>query len=234
MAELVVVVPTRGRPERAAELLETCRRTCTADTSIMLAVDDNDPTLEDRYRVLVAPGVSLLHVTEPAGHVRAINAGAEAAVVDGAWAVAKLDDDHRPRTRGWDSMMLAALRELGSGIVYANDLFQGAALATAAAMSSDIITALGFMAPPTLQHLYCDDFWRDLGRAADCLRYLPGVIVEHLHPLAGKAAMDEGYVRVNDPERYRADNTAYVAYQADRFERDVETVRRLREVTACP
>ncbi len=45
-----------------------------------------------------------------------------------------------------------------------------------------------------------DNYWRDLGTAAGCLTYLPDAIVEHLHPSAGKAALDEGYGRVNAPE----------------------------------
>jgi hypothetical protein len=35
--------------------------------------------------------------------------------------------------------------------------------------------------------------------------YLPDVIIEHLHPAAGKAEMDEGYARVNQPKWYEED-----------------------------
>jgi hypothetical protein len=123
--------------------------------------------------------------------------------------------------------MLAALRELGTGIVYGNDLYQGEALPTAPAMTADIVRTLGFMAPPTLRHLYCDNFWLDLGKAAECLRYLPNVVIEHMHPAAGKAQWDEGYRRANAPAQYQRDGDAYREYLAGSFVDDVEKVRRL-------
>jgi hypothetical protein len=90
-----------------------------------------------------------------------------------------MGDDHFPRTHGWDQAYLDALRELGTGIVYGNDLLQGHRLPTQCAMTADIVRRWGYMALPTLRHMYVDNFWRDLGNAADCLRYLPEVVVEH-------------------------------------------------------
>ena len=91
-------------------------------------------------------------------------------------------------------------------------------------MTADIVRALGHMAPPALTHLYVDNYWRDLGRACRCLTYLPVVVVEHLHPLAGKATWDEGYRRVNDRAMYDKDAAAYQAYWLEFGQRDVEAV----------
>lgn len=228
MPDLVVVVPSRGRPARAAELASVCASMCTADTVLLVAVDADDPTAP-QYCAPAGTTVFFTHVPEPAGHVGAINWAAEQALRDfDPFAIAKLDDDHRPRTTGWDARYLEALRELGTGIVYGNDLLQGARLPTAPAITADIVQALGFMAPPQLQHLYCDDYWRDLGRAAGCLRYLPDVVVEHMHPTAGKADMDAGYRRVNDPGQYRRDGDAYRRYTEERLADDVRAVQALR------
>jgi hypothetical protein len=41
---------------------------------------------------------------------------------------------------------------------------------------------------------------------------LPNVIIEHLHPIAGKAEMDEGYARVNQPKWYEEDLLALQKY----------------------
>lgn len=180
-------------------------------------------------------GTTVFFTWSPAdsGHVGAINWGAARALADlKPFAVAKLDDDHRPRTVGWDTAYLEALRELGTGIVYGNDLLQGERLPTAPAMTANIVQALGFMAPPTLRHLYCDNFWHDLGDAANCLRYLPGAVVEHMHPAAGKAQMDDGYRLANSPERYRDDGVAYEAYRAGQFLMDVAKVQALQAVKA--
>lgn len=65
------------------------------------------------------------------------------------------------------------------------------------------------MVPADVEHLYCDNAIKDLGEQADCLRYLPDVLIEHMHPVAGKAPMDAGYQRVNRREQYRTDRLAY-------------------------
>lgn len=224
MAELVVVIPSRRRPAAVAELAQQCQRTCTADTVLLVVVDQDDPTLPE-YQ---APAGTTVHFTwapPDSGHVGAINWGASVAL-DGfaPYAIAKLDDDHRPRTHGWDSLLLAELRDMGTGIAYGNDLLQGKNLPTAPVISADIVTALGYMGPPSLRHLYVDNFWAELGAQAECLRYAPNVIVEHLHPIAGKAEWDEGYRRANAPEAYEQDSAAYEAFVATTLAADVAKV----------
>jgi hypothetical protein len=228
MPDLVIVCPSRGRPEAMAELAEACAKTCTADTVLLVVVDTDDVTLP-QYQAPVDTQVFFAWASPDSGHVGAINFGARKALAEfDPFAIAKLDDDHRPRTVGWDSQLLDALRDMGTGIAYGNDLFQGRALPTAPVLTADIVRALGFMAPPTLRHLYCDNFWRDLGVKADALRYLPEVVVEHLHPAAGKSEWTEGHQRVNTPQAYERDSAAYQTYLAASFDADVAKVRALR------
>lgn len=230
MPDLVVIVPSRGRPQAAADLARRCAATCTADTVLLVVVDADDPDLPS-YQAPAGTQVFFAWAPAASGHVGAINFGAARALEEfQPFAVAKLDDDHRPRTKGWDTKLLAALHELGTGIAYGNDLLQGQRLPTAPAMTADIVQALGYMGPPELGHLYVDDFWRDLGVEAGCLRYLPGVVIEHLHPLAGKAAVDEGYLRANDPAQFRRDGVAYETYKAGRFAGDVAKVKALGSI----
>lgn len=233
MADLVVVVPSRGRPGQAAALADACAQTCTADTWLIVAVDADDPTLPDYDAAMVGRPHAFVHTVEtPGGHVAAINAGAREALnwKTPTYALAKLDDDHMPRTYAWDAMMLAALDAMGgTGIVYPNDLLQGENLPTAPVISADIVRALGYMAPPCLTHLYCDNWWKALGDAAGCIRYLPEVIVEHRHPTAGKAPWDAGYARANDPAQYQRDGHAYGRHLADgAFADEVAKVKALR------
>jgi hypothetical protein len=228
MPDLVVVVPSRGRPKAVAELAQQCAKTCTADTVLLVVVDTDDPTLPE-YQAPDGTQVFFTWAPPDSGHVGAINWGAERALEDfHPFAIGKLDDDHRPRSKGWDADLLAALRELRTGIAYANDLLQGQNLPTAPVITADIIQALGFMAPPVLRHLYCDNFWRDLGEQADCLRYLPAAVVEHMHPIAGKAPMDDGYRRANAPEQFSTDGAAYETYKREGLAGDVAKVRALR------
>lgn len=230
MPDLVVVVPSRGRPEAAQELAESFEQTCTADTSLLIAVDDDDPLLED----YTTPPPRFRQVTVLTQFTKTMNEALNRAAcflmtpAGSPFAIAFMGDDHRPRTRGWDEQYLAALRELGTGLVYGDDLLQGERLPTQVAMTSDIVRALGYMAPPELNHMYVDNFWVSLGRTADCIRYLPEVVVEHVHPAAGKAKWDANYNRVNNSTTFEHDRLAFEVYAADRFDADVAKVKALR------
>ena len=252
MSDLSVVIPSRGRPHAVAEVVEAFRETCTAATQIVLVVDHDDPDRDayvqavtdahlrevpdvtafgGRERVYIAPRSTVRQVviSHGANMAEALNIGVQHAL-DG-FAVGFMGDDHRPRTKGWDTAYLEALKDLGSGIVYGDDLFQREQLPTQMAMTTDIVRTLGWMTPPGLRHMYLDNFWRDLGAAAGCLRYLPRVVVEHMHPLhpsGAKAAVDDGYRRVNAPEMYEHDRQAYRRYVGERFRQDVAAVRALR------
>jgi hypothetical protein len=224
--DLAIIVPTRGRPDAARELAQVFADTTTGHSAIVFVVDQTDPKLEE-YHEKVPPFADLI-VRDTNGMVPALNTVAGWLADDGGvFAIGFMGDDHRPRTTGWDEAYLEALRELGTGIVYGNDLFQGANLPTQCAMTSNIIRKLGFMAPPNLQHLYVDNFWRDLGNECGMLRYLPDVVVEHMHPFAGKAEMDEGYRRVNAPEVNAKDASAYSEWRDKHFAECVEGVREL-------
>lgn len=227
MPDLIIIVPSRGRPAAAADLLDAFNATCTADTELLFALDDDDPTRHDyptRTPQWVGPNRSMVEALNNAagGYVSGLLG------MDPPFAIGFQGDDHRPRTKGWDTAYLAALRELGTGIVYGDDLLQRQNLPTQCAMTADIVQALGFMAPPTLHHMYVDNFWRELGKNADCLRYLPDVVVEHLHPVAQKAAWDDGYQRVNAPTVYARDADAFRQYLQHDMAAAADAVRQLR------
>jgi hypothetical protein len=104
-------------------------------------------------------------------------------------------------------------------MAYGNDLLQGERLPTMIAMTSDIVKALDGMVPPKMKHLYLDNFWKKLGQDLGALTYLDHVIVEHMHPIAGKAEWDEGYKEVNATEIYSFDALAYQNYiQSEAYE----------------
>jgi hypothetical protein len=226
MPDLVVIVPSRGRPHTVAELVEAFKETCTADTVLLFAVDLSDETWPG-YERAVESGLSrTFAVRSPSTSMGEALQLAVQFVLGNDWdpvAVAFMGDDHRPRTKGWDRAYLDALAAR-PGIVYGDDQFQGERLPTQCAMSASVVRALGHMAPPVLQHLYLDNYWRTLGQAAGCLTYLPDVVVEHVHPVAGKAQWDEGYARVNRPELYEADRAAFEQYWAAHGARDLRAV----------
>jgi hypothetical protein len=88
-------------------------------------------------------------------------------------------------------------------------------------MTSDIPLELGFFTLPRLQHLYADNFWLDLGKGLDRITYLPDVVIEHMHPGAGKAAHDEGYEFSGNYRLDQQDKKAYAKYCKEELADDV-------------
>ena len=221
---LCVIVPSRGRPAGVAALRRAWTET-DAVAHLTVAVDRDDP--ECGAYLAVGGDIVLGARLRMAGTLNKV-------ALERATRyryIGFMGDDHRPRSAGWDDEIRETLQEMGTGIVYGDDLLQGKKLPTAVFMTSNIIRALGYMALPGLIHLYLDNFWLDLGTTADVLRYLPDVVIEHMHPTNGKAPMDAGYAEVNDPAMYAADAETYVTYRRSRrFGADVDKVRALANV----
>jgi hypothetical protein len=233
MADLVVVVPSRGRPKAAHELRDAFEATCVLDTKLVFAIDLRDAEgiyeypFDDRATTWWSESTTMVEALNMRVH-ELLNGDMDEGLVSPPFAVGFMGDDHRPRIRGWDEQYVDTLRELGTGIVYGDDLLQGRRLPTQCAMTSDIVRALGYMAPPSLTHMYVDNFWLALGEQAQCIKYLPEVVVEHRHPVAGKAQWDEGYKRVNDPGVFAKDEAAFAEYCRTSLLGDVQKVQALR------
>lgn len=221
---LTVLVPTRGRPNNLAELWTAFTETCTGETRLLACVDDDDPELPEYKRIHEAAceagtagraDLQFLMLIGP--RLRLGGTLNMVAPYQATWAdyLGFQGDDHRPRTVGWDVAYMDALAALGTGLVYGNDLIQGETLPTQVAMTSDIVLATGHMVPPGSTHLFLDDAWLALGRALDAITYLPDVVVEHCHPIAGRVAWDPGYAECNTDALMDTDRAVFQTWQAE-------------------
>ena len=100
---------------------------------------------------------------------------------------------------------------------------------TQVAFTTDIAKALGAMCDPSFDHLCVDVVWKDLGDAIGRIKYLPDVIVEHMHYLNKKSRRDKAYLAVNNPMIARHDANAYDVYKQGQFHEDVKKLKRLVE-----
>lgn len=218
MADLMVVIPSRGRPGNVARLMQAWRDTGAFEVaSCRIDVDADDPEFRG-YQALAEelPEGARIAI----GHRwRSLVWKLNRAARQEQWqwfALGFMGDDHLPRTDQWAQRYLAELASMGTGIVYGDDGYQHENTPTQWAMTADIVRALGGrMVSAPVEHLYCDDAVRDLGRQANCLRYLPDVMIEHMHPSAGKAERDPQYVRVNSRTQYALDKPAYLRWRAE-------------------
>lgn len=212
-APLAVIVPTRGRPGNAARLAAAFRETDTLNAVPVFVADHDDPELLAYRQLLDSGAIPRLMVFNHSGSMCAALNHAAVRYADLYEAVGFMGDDHLPRTTGWDGRVLDALDSLEPRVVYGNDLLQGPALPTAVFLQSRMVRAMHMMAPYEMRHLYLDNFWKELGERLNGLVYLDDVIIEHLHPVNGKAEWDEGYRRVNAREVDSTDRQAWTEYR---------------------
>lgn len=221
MRDLLIVTPTRQRPDSARRLAAAVRDTATAGTVLMLAVDDDDPSYGDGVEgaeIIRGPRRSCVQWS----NLIAAEHG------PGYRAVASLGDDHVPETPGWDTALLAAIDAMGgTGIAYGDDALQGQNLPTAPVVSSDIVAALGWLFLPQMRHFFCDNAWKDIAQGAGCLAWLPGVVVRHLHCCNGTAPHDAVYA--SEEPAMEPDRATYEAWRdhPDGMAADVAKVRAL-------
>jgi len=212
--KMCVVVPSRGRPENADRLAKAFKDTNT-EADLYFVIDNDDPKWDEYAK---NKNLQLLPAdNKTGGCANSLNTGAVYLCDYSNYPLYDyfvfMGDDHIPRTQNWDQAFIQALG-INTGIVYGDDLLQGANLPTAFGMSRDLVVELQGMTFPGCVHLFFDNFVKQLGLDLNYLKYLPDVIIEHLHPVAGKAEMDEGYVRVNQPKWYEKDLLALQQYLA--------------------
>lgn len=230
--DLLVIIPTRGRPQAVMALVRAWHETgATAD--LLFAVDNDDPEL-DAYKREAAKFMKGGQVRFVFGMRLRLCGTLNQQAVKAAKKyqyLAFMGDDHRPRPAAmpWDARIRECLSG-GPGIVYGNDLLQGENMATAVAMTSDIVDTLGYMAPPALVHLCLDLVWLDWGRGIQRITYLDDMVIEHLHPANGKAELDAGYEEVNSDAMVSADSAAYYDYRDNGgLDTDLTKLRKLIE-----
>lgn len=231
MTELAAIVPTRGRPHGFTELVGAIHDTATSKIRVIGCVDDDDPT-RDQYEVPGPPSVDLW-----IGPRRTLSGWTNYAAAlllksdDPPRYLASLGDDHRPRTPGWDLRLIEAIEALSApGIAYGDDLAQGPQLCTAWVVSAEVVRVVGWMMLPTCEHMYVDNAVLELGRASARIVYRPDVVIEHLHPVAGKSGWDDTYRETNTAQRYAADLAAFEAWKRGGLAADVEKLLTVRGV----
>jgi hypothetical protein len=231
MRDILVITPSRSRPQRLKEMLQACLSLSTAQTDIAVGVDLDQV---NEYADVGIHDERVFWFTDPRDTLAGwTNTIAAKPVFKGRYrAYASLGDDHVPKTPGWDSRLLAAIDAMGgTGIAYGDDRLMGKDLPTAPVVSADIVEALGWMCLPCCEHMCVDVAWKEIGLAAGCLAYVPEVIIEHVHWCNNGAPMDETYAAAEAVKE--ADRERYAAWERDGMAADVDKVKALMEARAA-
>ena len=123
----------------------------------------------------------------------------------------------------WESRFIDVLEDFPVGMVYGNDLVHNGRLATHPLIRSSMIKAVGFYGCPAVEHNFFDNYWMAVSQAFGACFYLSNVIMEHNHPIVGKAASDEISVKIYS--LLESDQVKYNEYMSASFTGDLNKFR---------
>jgi glycosyltransferase involved in cell wall biosynthesis len=197
MPELSILVPVLRRPHRVKPVMESIRK-ATPDAQVFFLCDPDDE--EEIEAVLSHPEADFL---APGGRYSAkINLGVTLTEAPLLFFGADDLEFHE----GWFEAAKEKLTK-GIGVVATNDLCNARVmrgeLATHPLVTREY-TKLGTIDDPTkvlhegYEHEYVDREFSETAQHRNAFAYAEDAIVEHLHPLVGKAPNDELYDRIWD------------------------------------
>jgi hypothetical protein len=215
--EILIIVPSRSgnsmRYPNVDRFIKNWKLNSEGFSDLCIALDDDDD-----FKYPRRDGV----IYEVNPRVRMIPTLNQVAVKykDEYKYIAFFGDDHVIQTK-WESEFIEFFKSNNNvGIAYANDLLQGERLPTAVCLTSNIVDALGYMVPTNLVHMYADNFWLDLGRELNMIKYFDHVIFEHIHPDNGKAVRDSQY----------ADAASVAPYDQQQYQLYIQSEQRIIDI----
>src|SRR3954464_14560485 len=102
-----LLIPSRGRPDDAAQAAGSAIQKASSDVVVMVVVDEDDPRLTDyeeqsvrgEFAVLITPKSSRRGIVDP------LNTAANLLASKGSEYIGFMGDDHRVRTQSWDDIV---------------------------------------------------------------------------------------------------------------------------------
>lgn len=230
LADLAVLVPSRGRPENLWRLMCAVHRTAKGNTHVIAGVDQDDPDL-DKYIALRDDLLPFDDIIVTSNQRRNLVSWTNhlAHIVRGEYRyLASLGDDMVPRTQGWDVKLTGAIEEDfgGTGFSYPWDGVRDD-IPEVYVLSANIEEALGWVMLPELNHWYNDNVIADLGHGARCIRQLRGVVIDHLNVGTGRAQIDQ--TAIDQGQKIEEDKKLYYEwFRSDQRFKDIQTIKDLR------
>jgi SAM-dependent methyltransferase len=124
----------------------------------------------------------------------------------------------------WESEFVNFMSKEDYALAYANDLVHiDGSLPTHPFVTSNMVTALGFFGCPAIGHHYLDNFWIDMAREVGAFKFFPEIIMEHFHPMVGKAPEDQMYYDIES--KFGENNLRYREYKKNEFWKDVQKIK---------
>jgi len=219
----VVVLPSRSRPENLSRTLESVLEK-TASSDILVAID------EDQQDLYTSRLEGVIYDIGPAPQHIGVNAKLNRLANQLKdeydyllWAA----DDTLIKTNKWDTLLIKAISDIRYGISHPEENTHDQRLLPSNGTCFDlrIVRTLGYLAPPTLKHLYIDNFWKRLGTDLGSIRFVPKVKIDHIHFTKDINLFDPLYAATNSRNRYEQDKQSFDIYLDHQLKHDLAKLR---------
>lgn len=208
MKKILIILPSKARPEKVEKFYSTWRQTTDGYSDIITCLDDDDVTIKQYKKY-----PDIMMSIGKGGSVCGVYNRAFELYPDYKYYYL-VADDIRFRSTHWEEAFIEKLEKNGGkGICYGNDLMFMKELSTAPFISGNIVRALGHLALPGLWHMWVDRYWYEIGKGLNKLFYFPDLIMEHIHYKVGKSEADPLYLSFNTKKVYEHDKNIFLEWE---------------------
>lgn len=196
-----LLIPTRKRPDNMQRVVDSAFKKANKPSEIEVIFyidnDDNESTkkigkLGNWPQVGYVPGERIVL----------------SQMWNECWKVATADigmhcgDDVVFITQGWDNIIYQAFQEVSDKIMFAygrDGIVDSDELGTHGFIHRNWVETVGYFVPPYFSWCYNDTWLTDVSKKIGRLKYIPELLIEHLHPAhqSKKIAMDSTYLEAS-------------------------------------
>lgn len=180
---VLVKFPSRGRPERCAQVLREMHERQTDAVTYLLSLDTDDPKLPQYTNTIEGMDVNTV-VGHSTDKVSAINRDVNECGIE--WDVLVVaSDDMWPVVDGWDEVIRGDMSEHFpdlDGMLWYSDGHTHDKLYTMPIMGRRYYRRFGYVYNPAYRSFFCDDEMMAIAKAHDKVKYIDRVLFEHRHP----------------------------------------------------
>lgn len=196
---IALLCPTRGRPDRFGQMLESALKTAKDKFEVLAYLDDDDPRRHEYYNYYAVfhhgPRIGL----GPAYEYLRLRCNADLMML--------CADDIIFRTEHWDQHVRDATPPDLKCVISFDD--KGIKPEDGHPfIGRGFIEKLGCITHPDLSHSHVDSWPVGIAKRAKVFKRLP-IVIQHMHPKNENAEMDDTY-RDNDLNLRRSDGEAFV------------------------
>lgn len=179
--KILWICPSRNRPEKLQTMIDSWKQQTEGLSDLLIAIDSDDRSNDSLIVQNEHPNL-LWEVGDPIGHkfLQLLNKYA-LKYIDQYKYIGFMEDDCIFKTP-YESRFIEKFEELGPlSLVHGNDLVNCPTLVSLPVISSEVIKRLGFFAPPEINCLWADYFWRSMRDYGVREHYFPDIIIQHVH-----------------------------------------------------